>query len=368
LLEKEGTVAVHQSGHNSGVLHSGIYYPPGSVKAATAIAGKAAMIRFCATHGIATRTCGKVIVATAEDQIDRLHDLDDRARVNGVRAELVGRERLAELEPHAAGIEALHVPDTGIVDYAAVCRALLAEVLEAGAGARFSAEVDRIVDLGDRILVATSTDEWRARLLVNCAGLHSDRVAELDAPIADGTHIVPFRGEYYELRDERRCLVRGLIYPVPDPSFPFLGVHLTRTIDDRVLAGPNAVPALAREGYRWRDVSLRQVGSLVADRGLLSFGRKYWRTGAAEIWRSLNKRAFVRDLRRLVPEIEADDLRRSPAGVRAQALRPDGALVDDFALTYTGRAVHVLNAPSPAATASLAIGSKIAAEAIARLD
>lgn len=367
ILDKEPSIAAHQSGRNSGVLHSGIYYAPGSLKAKTVLAGRAAMLEYCAERGIPARTCGKVIVATHDSERERLRALHERAVANGIRAELIGPERLAEIEPHAAGVAALSVPETGIVDYRAVCQSLLAEVEETGGRLYLECAVRSIKGDRDRVRVKTTSGEFTARLLVNCAGLHSDRVAALDARPADGTHIVPFRGEYWALRPASRRLVRGLIYPVPDPSLPFLGVHLTTTIDGDVLAGPNAVLALAREGYRWRDASPRHIVALVADRGLWRLGRRYWRTGAGEIWRSLSKRAFVRELRRLVPELEAADLERAPSGVRAQALRPDGALVDDFAIAETERAIHILNAPSPAATASLEIGSTIASRVIDRL-
>ncbi len=368
ILEKEPTIAAHQSGRNSGVLHSGIYYAPGSLKAKTAIAGRAAMLEYCSERGIPTRICGKVIVASREDQRERLLKLHAQAQANGVRVELIGSERLAEIEPHATGVAALFVPDAGIVDYRAVCRALREDVEAAGAMLHLESAVRSIEDEGNRVRVKTTRGDFTGKLLVNCAGLHSDRVAALDAPPADGTHIVPFRGEYWALRPASRHLVRGLIYPVPDPSFPFLGVHLTATIDGEVLAGPNAVLALAREGYRWRDASPRHIAALLADRGLWRLGRRYWRTGAGEIWRSLSKRAFVRELRRLVPELAPADLERAPAGVRAQALRPDGALVDDFAIAETEVAIHILNAPSPAATASLEIGRTIADRVLERLD
>ncbi len=368
LIDKEPAIAVHQTGHNSGVLHSGLYYVPGSLKARTAIAGRAAMIHFCGEHGVEIRVCGKVVVATREEELPRLHALHTRARANGVEVELIGPGRLAELEPHAAGLAALWVPDAAIVDYRAVCRALWHELAAAGAQLALSTEVCGIIEREREIVVETTAGEWRSRLLINCGGLHSDRVAALHAPITDGTHIVPFRGEYFALREPRRHLVRGLIYPVPDPSLPFLGVHLTTTLDGRVLAGPNAVLALSREGYRWRDVSPRQLIALFSDRGLWRLGRRHWRTAVGEVWRSLNKRAFARALRKLVPELGAADLERHPAGVRAQALRPDGDLVDDFALVTRRRALHVINAPSPAATAALEIGSTLAAEGLKRLS
>lgn len=368
VVDKEPDVAIHQSGRNSGVLHSGIYYAPGSLKARTARVGRAAMLAFCDHHAVSYRLCGKVIVATAAAELGPLDDLLERARSNGVTAERIGPERLAEIEPHAAGLAALWVPEAGIVDYRAVCGVLRREVEAAGGRLSLATTLTGVVRRGDDLVAETDRGAIVARGLVNCAGLQSDRVARLDAPIADGTHIVPFRGEYHALRLERRSLVRALIYPVPDPRLPFLGVHLTTTLTGVVLAGPNAVLALAREGYRWRDVDPRQLGALAVDRGLWRLGARYWRTAAGEVWRSLSKAAFTRALQRLVPALAAADLEPYPAGVRAQALRPDGGLVDDFALMTTERAVHVLNAPSPAATASLEIGRVVAVEALARLS
>lgn len=367
VLEKELRVATQQTGHNSGVLHSGAYYKPGSLKAKTAVAGRSSMVKFCETHGIRYDVCGKVIVATDAAEAARMHDLFERAERNGVRAELIGASRLRELEPHAAGIEAIHVPDTGIVDYVEVCEVLASVVSEAGAEFGFGDRVTAVENRDTEVRVTTTSGDFTAKLLINCGGLQSDKVAELDAAIDDGTHIVPFRGEYYEVVEGRRSLVRNLIYPVPDPSFPFLGVHLTRMIDGTVHAGPNAVLAFDREGYSWSDVSLAQLGANATDKGLWRLGRKHWKTGAGEIWRSVNKRAFVKALQRLVPDLGLDDLEKSAAGVRAQALRPSGELVDDFALVSRGRAVHVLNAPSPAATASLEVGAAIVAAALPQL-
>ncbi len=359
VVEKEAGPALHQTGRNSGVLHSGIYYRPGSLKATTAGAGRAEMVEFCRRHGIRHDICGKVIVATSSSELPRLEELQRRAEANGVRAERIGPGRLAEIEPHAAGIAALHVPETGIVNYADVCRVLMDELDSRGVSVVFGAGVRSMTLRGARVRLSTAAGTIEAGLMVNCAGLRSDQVAGMDPTVETDTHIVPFRGEYYELAEDRRHLVRGLIYPVPDPSFPFLGVHLTRMVDGGVHAGPNAVLALAREGYTWTDVDPRQVRESLTDRGLWHLARLYWRTGAGEIWRSLNKAAFVRALQRLVPEIESSDLTRSPAGVRAQALTARGDLVDDFALVDGPASVHVLNAPSPAATASLRIGTAI---------
>jgi L-2-hydroxyglutarate oxidase len=317
-------------------------------------------VRFCVERGIAHEICGKVIVATREDELGRMHDLFERAGQNGVKAELIDRDRLLELEPHCGGIAGIHVPETGICDFVAVCRTLASDLAARGVEIRLGTPVTAIEDRAGEVVVSTPDGEIRARLLVNCAGLHSDRVAAQLPGVGVDAHIVPFRGEYYELVPEKSHLVENLIYPVPDPSFPFLGVHLTRMIGGHIHAGPNAVLALDREGYRWRDVSLAQLREHVTDRGLWSLARRYWRTGAGEVWRSLNKQAFVRALQRLVPEVQGDDLVPSPAGVRAQAMTSSGELLDDFAIGHTPHSVHILNAPSPAATASLEIGTTVA--------
>jgi L-2-hydroxyglutarate oxidase len=334
VFEKEREVGLHQTGHNSGVIHSGIYYKPGSFKAKLSVEGGRRMKEFCREHGIPTETCGKVVVATAAAELPRLEELHRRAVANGVTVERIGPERLKEIEPHARGIAALHVPGTGIVDYGAVARKL-AEIVEVRRGVR-----------------VTSARSLGAKLVINCAGLHCDRLAR------SRTKIVPFRGEYYDLK--RTSLVRGLIYPVPDPSFPFLGVHFTRMIGGGVEAGPNAVLALSREGYRWRDVRVRDALETLAFSGFRRLARRHWRMGLMEVWRSWSKRAFVRALQRLVPEVVEDDLERAGAGVRSQALDPDGTLVEDFRIEDRPGEIHVLNAPSPAATASLAIGAVIA--------
>ena len=361
VLEAETQPALHQTGRNSGVLHSGIYYRPGSAKATLAVAGRNSMVEFCREHGIAYDVCGKVIVAVDSSEREPLAALADRATQNGVDAELINARRLAELEPYCAGVEALHIRSTGIADYGAVCRVLIAEIEAAGGELRTSTKVVGISEVADGVRVAATTGDVETAWLVNCAGLRCDQVATL-AGAAGGYRIVPFRGEYYELTPERSHLVNNLIYPVPDPSFPFLGVHLTRMIDGTIHAGPNAVLALAREGYRWSDVSRAQLREHLTNRGLWRLARRYWRTGAGEVWRSLSKAAFTRALQRLVPDIEVDDLVRSPAGVRAQAMDPDGELADDFAVTTSRRSTHVLNAPSPAATSSLEIAKMIVGE------
>jgi L-2-hydroxyglutarate oxidase len=368
VLDKEPELNAHQTGRNSGVLHSGIYYKPGSMKARTAVTGRRAMVEFCAQRGIAHEMCGKVVVATATDELDRLRALEERARANGVAARAIGRSELLELEPHCAGIEALHVTDTGIADFKAVTRALAAELVERGWEIRLGCPVLDLSETGEGVVATTDGDEVAARLLLNCAGLRSDQLATRLAGQPVDTRIVPFRGEYYHLAEAKRHLVNNLIYPVPDPGFPFLGVHLTRMIDGSIHVGPNAVLALSREGYRWRDVSWEQLREHATNRGLRTLARRYWRTGAGEVWRSLSKRAFVAAVRRLVPEIDAADLERSPAGVRAQAMSSDGELLDDFAVSHTEHSVSVINAPSPAATASLEVGAVVADTAAARLD
>ncbi|MBX7159725.1 MAG: L-2-hydroxyglutarate oxidase [Acidimicrobiia bacterium] len=355
VVDKETRLAHHQTGRNSGVLHSGLYYPPGSLKARLAVDGRAQMVEFCRHHGIAHEVCGKVVVATRPDEIPALEVLHERGLANGVPNERIGPEALRELEPNAAGLAALHVPSTGIVDYVAVCDTMARLVEKAGGTIRLGTLVESVDATGGALRVRTDSGDLGADLVVNCGGLQSDRVAR-----ASGTdphvQIVPFRGEYYEVVPERRDIVRNLIYPVPDPSFPFLGVHLTRMVGGGLEVGPNAVLALAREGYRWRDVDLADLSEVLRYSGFRHLARKYWRTGVGEMWRSASKRAFLRALQRLVPSLQADDLTRAPSGVRAQALRPDGALVDDFAIVEDRLCVHVLNAPSPAATASLPIG------------
>ncbi|MFE7893493.1 L-2-hydroxyglutarate oxidase [Streptomyces sp. NPDC057412] len=363
VLEKEPGPARHQTGRNSGVIHSGVYYRPGSLKARYAVGGAAEMVKFCAEYGVAHAVTGKLIVATGREELPRLHALAQRGRENGIAVRELGAAQIAEHEPEVRGLAALHVPTTGVCDFAGVARRL-AEA--SGAEIRYGARVER-VDRRPSLGVAVRTtrgDVVRGRVLVNCAGLHCDEVARLtgDDPEA---RIVPFRGEYYTL--QRPELVRGLVYPVPDPAFPFLGVHLTRGIDDGVHIGPNAVPALAREGYRWGVVRPREVGTTLAWPGAWRMARRHWRYGAGELRRSLSKAAFTDAVRRLLPAVEPDDLVPAAAGVRAQAVLRDGSLVDDFLIREGPRAVHVLNAPSPAATASLPIGREVARRALAAL-
>ncbi|HXG01912.1 MAG TPA: L-2-hydroxyglutarate oxidase [Candidatus Binatia bacterium] len=366
VLEKEPGVGRHQTGHNSGVIHAGIYYRPGSAKARLCVEGGRLLTEFCDRHGIRWERCGKVIVATRPDELPRLAALYERGVANGVPGlALIGPERVRELEPHAAALQAIHSPHTGIVDYREVAAALAAEAERRGVTIETGAGVEAIGRAGDGFVLGTPRCEVAARRLINCAGLYADLVARRAGAAAD-VRIVPFRGEYYHLRPERRHLVRALIYPVPDPAFPFLGVHFTRTVHGEVEAGPNAVLAFAREGYRFGRVNPRELLGTLTYRGFWAMARRYWRTGAYEMYRSLSKAAFVRALQRLVPDLRPEDVVRGGSGVRAQAVSPDGSLVDDFRIVETADAVHVLNAPSPAATASLAIGRHIAALAADR--
>ena len=363
VLEAEDRVAVHQSGHNSGVIHSGLYYKPGSLKAAFTTEGSRALYRLCEEEGIAHERCGKLVVATAPEEIPALDELHGRGQENGLPGvRRLRAEEIAEVEPHAAGIAALHVPGTGIVDYQGVARAYVRRIEARDGRVVTGARVTGVRRDGPGLVVETARGAVSCTLLVNCAGLQSDRVARLCG--ADPkVRIVPFRGEYYDLVPERRSLVRGLIYPVPDPRFPFLGVHLTRRVDGSVEAGPNAVLALKREGYRWRDVSARDVAAITAWPGFWRLAFRHRRIALYEVRRSLSKGVFVRDLQRLVPAIGLEDVHRAGSGVRAQALDEKGGLVDDFRIERSERAIHVLNAPSPGATASIPIGQRIAAMA-----
>ncbi|MGC1645048.1 MAG: L-2-hydroxyglutarate oxidase [Candidatus Sulfotelmatobacter sp.] len=367
LLEKEDRVARHQSGHNSGVIHSGVYYKPGSLKARLCVTGAAAMVEFCREHRIAHNVCGKVIVATHADELPRLNELHQRGEANGLTGlRMIGPEELREIEPHATGLRALVVPSTGITDYARVCEKYAELISAAGGTVLLSAAATGIRRMADEIVVETSRGSFSTAALINCAGLFSDRISQMagDDP---GVMIVPFRGEYYDLVPERAALVKALIYPVPDPRFPFLGVHFTRRITGRVDAGPNAVFALAREGYRHTDINLRDLASVATFPGFWRMAGKHWRNALDEWHRSLSKPAFVRALQRLLPEVGEKDLVPGGSGVRAQALKPDGSLVDDFQFVPSGKILHVLNVPSPAATASLTIGKTIVNTAAADL-
>lgn len=359
VLEKEDHWAAHQTGHNSGVIHAGLYYKPGSLKAAMAVAGSKSMVEFAKENGVPVEVCGKLVVATETDELPRLRDLADRAEANGVPATMIDPERAREFEPAVRCLAALRVESTGIVDYTLISLAMVAQLEKQGAKMTAGSEAVAIRAAADGVTVDSTTGPIHADALVNCAGLHSDRIARL-AGLRPSARIVPFRGEYYELRAERRDLVRGLIYPVPDPRFPFLGVHLTRMIDGSVHAGPNAVLALRREGYRWRDVSARDLAECLRFPGTWRLGRANWRPGLEEVRRSLSRKRFAQSLARLVPAITEDDIVPAGAGVRAQALTRAGGLVDDFLIESAPRQVHVLNAPSPAATGSLEIGRQVA--------
>ena len=360
VLEKEAGVGRHQSLHNSGVIHAGLYYRPGSLKAKTCVEGAAAMVRFAQEHGIDHEICGKVVVATTEAEIPRLEELRRRGEANGIEnIAVLGPEELREIEPHTRGVKALRVPSTGIIDYNAVVRAY-ARLIEAG-GQRIqtSAQVTGIAVAGGEKRVETTAGDFAGKLIVNCAGLYADRIAKL-AGGAPPMKIVPFRGEYYELTPGRRSLVKSLIYPVPDPAFPFLGVHFTRRVNGSVEAGPNAVLAYMREGYTKTGISPYDLLETLTYPGFLRLALKYWKTGLGEMVRSVSKSAFTRALQKLMPEIRESDLVPAGAGVRAQAVDRDGGLLDDFSIIRTEGAVHVCNAPSPGATASLMIGKAIA--------
>jgi L-2-hydroxyglutarate oxidase LhgO len=368
ILEKETELATHQTGHNSGVLHAGLYYAPGSLKARLCREGKAAMEAFAERHDIPFERCGKLVVALDESELERFAALRVRAIANGVPglAE-VGPERIREIEPEAAGIRGLWSPQTGIIDFRRVALAMAEDLRASGATILTGRTVRRVTERAGEVVAETSAGDVAGRMAVICAGLHADEIAARSGGDPD-PRIVPFRGDYYTLTAVARTLVRGLIYPVPDPRFPFLGVHFTKRIDGAVWAGPNAVLAFAREGYRRRDVHLIELGRTVASGGFIRLAGRYLRTGLAEMWRDWWKPAFVRELQRYVPAIRAHDLTFGPSGVRAQALARDGSLVDDFVLGGTGRILHVRNAPSPAATSSLAIGGFLAAQALERLD
>ena len=367
LLEKEAQLARHQTGHNSGVIHAGLYYKPGSLKAQFCTEGREALYRFCADHEIACEPCGKVVVAVSANQIPALDELERRGRANGLEGiERLDAGQIREREPHASGVAGLFVPQTGIVDYVQVAEVMGRIVRQQGGRIVLNAELTGVGKQAEGYVLKTSAGDFHCRRLVNCAGLHSDRVARLSGLEPD-VRIVPFRGEYYKLNPQRRLLVRNLIYPVPDPTMPFLGVHFTRMIDGDVEAGPNAVLAWKREGYSWQDVSMTDLLETLRFPGFWKLAARFWLVGLHEYKRSLSKAAFVRSLQTLLPEVRADDLVRAESGVRAQAVDKDGKLLDDFHLLQAEGMVHVVNAPSPAATASIAIGREVAAKVAATL-
>lgn len=360
VLEKESGVGRHQSGHNSGVLHSGLYYKPGSLKARLCVEGRVAMKELCESGGIAIRDSGKLVIATSTSQLAALDELERRGRVNGLTGlRRIGPEEITEIEPAATGVSALHIPEAGVVDFASVAEHLEAILKADGAEVVTSAEVRRIRHEGPGVVVESTAGDFSARALVNCAGLHSDHVARM-AGLDPEVRIVPFRGEYYRLSDEAAPLVRALIYPVPDPRFPFLGVHFTRRVDDFVEVGPNAVLALGREHYRGVTADWAELRSILAFSGFRRLARRHFVSGISELLNSRSTRLYARLARRLVPDLRAEQLQPGGAGVRAQAVDNTGKLVDDFVIEEAGRSVHVLNAPSPGATASLAIGRHVA--------
>ena len=361
VLEKESGIAQHQTGNNSGVIHSGLYYRPGSLKATLGAAGASSMRRFAEENGVSVDICGKLVVATDESQLPALTELYRRGQANGVPCTMIDADKAKEYEPYVSAVSAVRVESTGIVDFRGVCDVLRRRIEEAGGEIRFGQRIVGIVSRPDAVTITTKIDEFRGDQFVNCAGLHSDRLASL-AGLTPDVRIIPFRGEYYELTPETSYLVKGLIYPVPDPSFPFLGVHLTRMINGSIHAGPNAIFALAREGYTKLKINPRDVLDSVRWPGLWRLGKRYWRTGMDEATRSLSKKRFLASLRELVSDLPDDCLLPAHAGVRAQALRRDGLLVDDFYYERAPRQVHVLNAPSPAATASLEIAKRIVDE------
>ncbi len=359
VLEKETRLATHQTGHNSGVIHSGIYYKPNSLKARYCVVGARLLTAFCDQHDIPYERCGKVVVAKSDSELPRLYELHRRGTVNGVDGlEVIGPERLRDLEPNAIGSKALYVPQTGIVDYGRVAQQFASLVCASGGTIDCGQSVRQILQREDKLIVETDSKTLNASNVINCAGLQSDRIARL-AGAEVTLRIVPFRGEYYTIASKRRHLVKNLIYPVPDPAFPFLGVHFTRSIDGRLEAGPNAVLALAREGYSWSDIVVEDLWETIRFPGFHTVARKYWKTGLGEIFRSLSKSAFLKALQKIVPDLRETDLRPGGSGVRAQAITRSGEMVDDFVITNSPRAIHVLNAPSPGATASLAIGKHV---------
>ena len=361
VLEKEPRPALHQTGRNSCILHSGVYYPPGSLKARLCLRGRELMTRFCEREDIPYELCGKVIVAVDEAELGPLAELERRGRANGVHGlRRIGPDELRELEPHCAGIAALHLPSTGILDYRLVADALWRRIEAGGGSVRFGARVERLHDRNGSVTAETAAGELQASYAIACAGVQSDRLVEASSGDSDErTSIVPFRGDYMALRPHARHLCRNLIYPVPDARFPFLGVHVSRRPDGQVWAGPNAVLALAREGYRRRDVDLQDARDALTSRAFWRLARRYWRTGAAEVLRDVVPYAFVAAARRYLPELSVRDVEPAPAGIRAQAVNPDGTLVDDFLFVRSTRALHVKNAPSPGATSSLAIAGTI---------
>ncbi|NCV19203.1 MAG: L-2-hydroxyglutarate oxidase [Rhodobacterales bacterium] len=362
VLEKETSLAKHQTGHNSGVLHTGIYYKPGSLKAINCRNGKKAMEQFCQEEGIEHELCGKIIVALNDEEIPRMQNIFQRGQENGVNCKIISREEMLEIEPHVAGVQAIHVPECGIVNYKQVCLRLGEIIEEIEENKIFLGhQVTKIRNMATSLVVETDKQQIECKHLINCGGLHSDKLTKLGGQ-PPPAKIIPFKGEYFELKEDAKHLCKNLIYPVPDPAFPFLGVHFTRMIDGTVECGPNAVLAFGREAYGKFDLNLKDLLESITYPGFQKMAIKHWKMGWGEMWRSYNKGAFVKALRRLIPEIEASHLVSAPAGIRAQAVSPRGALVDDFLIESNDRIINVCNAPSPAATASLNIGSTIMAQ------
>lgn len=369
LLEKENQVAAHQTGHNSGVIHSGLYYTPGSLKAINCIRGYKMLIEFCDEEGIDYDLCGKIVVATQKEQLPLLQKLFDRGLQNGLsQNRMISREEMREIEPHVEGLAGIHVPYTGIINYRKVSQTLAGKIEALGGKLALNQKVVQIRrNIQGTSEVVTETGQvFQTRLIVNCAGLYSDKIAQLTQSDPIKVRIIPFRGEYYQLKPEREFLVKNLIYPVPDPNFPFLGVHYTRMIEGGVEAGPNAVFAFKREGYKFSNVNFSETVESLSWPGFRQVIQKYWRTGLGEMYRSLSKNAFAKALQELIPEIAADDLIPGGAGVRAQACSSDGGLLDDFSIVENEIAVNVCNAPSPAATSSLSIGKTISERVLLR--
>ncbi len=366
VIEKESSLAKHQTGHNSGVLHSGIYYKPGSLKAINCRQGKKAMEKFCKEQDIDFELCGKIIVALNDEEVPRMQNIFQRGQENGVNCKIISREEMLEIEPHVAGVQAIHVPECGIVNYKQVCLRL-GEIIEEKEENRLFLchQVTKIKNLNDSLVIETNKEVIECKQLINCGGLHSDKITKLGGQ-KPPAKIIPFKGEYFKLKENAKHLCKNLIYPVPDPAFPFLGVHFTRMIDGTVECGPNAVLAFGREAYGKFDLNLKDLLESITYPGFQKMAIKHWKMGWGEMWRSYNKGAFVKALKRLIPEIEASHLISAPAGIRAQAVSPEGGLVDDFLIQENKRIINVCNAPSPAATASLNIGSTIVKKLAAR--
>ncbi|MBO9691823.1 L-2-hydroxyglutarate oxidase [Chryseobacterium sp.] len=359
ILEKENDVALHQSGHNSGVIHSGIYYKPGSLKAKNCIEGYNSVINFAEKHGIRYDLCGKIIVATSQEELPLLDTIYKRGVENGLQdLKYLSREEFREIEPHCEGVKAIRVPQTGIIDYPGIAKKIKELFEELGGEVRFNNEVRNIIDKSSEIIVNTNVSEFKTKKLISCAGLYSDKITKMTNEKNDVV-IIPFRGEYYKIKDEKKYLVKHLIYPVPDPNFPFLGVHFTRMIDGNIEAGPNAVLAFKKEGYHFFDFNFGETMQTVLWPGFRKIVAKYGKTGMGEMHRSLSKSAFTKALQKLLPEIQENDLVSGGSGVRAQACDRNGGLIDDFDIVKNGNIIHVRNAPSPAATSCLSIGNKI---------